>query len=153
MNINLGGGDWVFPFFRNVDYYAKEEFIDYKVNLEENPSLPFKDNSVDLIYSSHMLEHLSHDSLVELLNECYRVLKGNGMMRLNCPINELHLFYVGCDHGVDILSLHSILLSCGFGRICPMRFRHSHKPVFALPFVFDNNRDLSIQFDVFKEMP
>ena len=89
MNLNIGGGNWVFPFFKNVDYYAKREFIDYKINLEENPSLPFKDNTVDLIYSSHLLEHLSIDSVVELLNECYRVLKRVGMMRLNQPINEL----------------------------------------------------------------
>ncbi len=150
MNLNIGGGNWVFPFFRNIDYYAKEEFIDYKINLEENPKLPFKDNSVNLIYSSHCLEHLSEESYVELLNECYRILKPKGMMRLNQPVPELHMLFVGENHGIDIFSLYSILLSCGFKRIIPMTFRHSHKPIFALPYVFDNNKEFSIYLDVMK---
>ena len=37
--------------------------------------LPFADNSVDDIHCSHFLEHLSPQSIMALMNECWRVLK------------------------------------------------------------------------------
>jgi len=51
--------------------------------------LPFKDNEVDCIYSSHMLEHLSRSKANFVLEECYRVLKSDGILRLVVP--DLHL--------------------------------------------------------------
>ena len=51
--------------------------------------LPFKDNEVDYIYSSHMLEHLSRSKADYVLRECYRVLKTGGVLRLILPDLEL----------------------------------------------------------------
>jgi len=47
--------------------------------------LPFTDNEVDYIYSSHMLEHLSRNKADFVLKECYRVLKSGGVLRLVLP--------------------------------------------------------------------
>lgn len=47
--------------------------------------LPFKNNSVDCIYSSHTLEHLYFDDAKKLLNECFRVLKPGGLIRVVVP--------------------------------------------------------------------
>lgn len=47
--------------------------------------LKFKDNSVDYIYSSHMLEHLFKEEAVFFLKECFRILKKGGSMRICIP--------------------------------------------------------------------
>ncbi len=50
--------------------------------------LPFEDNQVDLIYSSHMLEHLTKEQGLLLLRECYRVMKHGSVARLLVPDAE-----------------------------------------------------------------
>lgn len=42
-------------------------------------------NSVDTIYSSHMLEYLDRTEAIELLSGWFRVLKPNGTIRLAVP--------------------------------------------------------------------
>jgi predicted SAM-dependent methyltransferase len=67
------------------------------VNIDANPlqkidvwldvryGLPFANQSVDSIYSTHMVEHLYPDELEELLRECSRVLKPGAGLRLIVP--------------------------------------------------------------------
>lgn len=40
--------------------------------------IPFPDNSVDMIYTSHFLEHLDNDEAEDFFRENYRVLKKGG---------------------------------------------------------------------------
>jgi len=47
--------------------------------------LNFEDNSVDLIYSSHVLEYFDRVEVLGVLNEWKRVLKSNGILRLAVP--------------------------------------------------------------------
>ncbi len=47
--------------------------------------LEFKNNSVDLIYASHVLEYFDRDEVIPILQEWYRVLKPNGILRLAVP--------------------------------------------------------------------
>jgi predicted SAM-dependent methyltransferase len=47
--------------------------------------LPFPSNSVDVIYSAHTLEHLYHSDAAQLLGECFRVLKSDGIIRIIVP--------------------------------------------------------------------
>jgi len=51
--------------------------------------LPFKDNSSEIIYFSHVLEHLYLDEAQKLLNECLRVLKTKGIIRIVVPDLEV----------------------------------------------------------------
>ncbi len=81
IKINIGAGktnfgkDWI-----HVDL-ANFPHID-----EHHESLPFHaDNSVDLIYSSHMIEYLDRTEIVPLLQDWYRVLKPGGILRLAVP--------------------------------------------------------------------
>ena len=53
--------------------------------------LPYPTSSVDLIYSSHFLEHLTYEEGLRLLKDCRRVIKANGAMRLIVPDSELLL--------------------------------------------------------------
>jgi len=47
--------------------------------------IPFPSDSVDRIYTSHMLEHISYRDLLVFLDECYRVLKKGGSFSVCVP--------------------------------------------------------------------
>lgn len=56
---------------------------DYWVDVRNPIKIP--DNSAELIYSSHMVEHLEHHELMSHLKECHRILKQGGILRLGVP--------------------------------------------------------------------
>lgn len=61
-------------------------------------SLPFDTGSVEYIYSSHMLEHLTRAEALEFCRECHRVLEADGWIRLVVPdLRELAERYVADD--------------------------------------------------------
>jgi predicted SAM-dependent methyltransferase len=47
--------------------------------------IPEQDNSVDAIYSSHMLEHLDREDAQKFLAEARRILRHGGVIRLSVP--------------------------------------------------------------------
>lgn len=47
--------------------------------------LPYEDNSVDLIYNEHFIEHLTAEEGVNLLKEMLRILKKGGIIRIATP--------------------------------------------------------------------
>ncbi len=51
--------------------------------------LPFLDASVTCIYSSHLLQSLTHAESLALLKECFRVLHPGGVLRVVVPDLEL----------------------------------------------------------------
>ncbi len=64
-------------------------FANWVRRFDVRKPLPFPDQSVQYIYSSHMIEHLSHFCAETLLKECHRVLRVGGRIRLMTP----NLFY------------------------------------------------------------
>lgn len=93
-NIYINSEDWT-----NIDFTTNSPSIK-KVDLLKG--LPFKDNSFDVIYSSHFIEHIPKNSLNNFLNDCYRILKPNGIIRLITPdleflINEYSLHTANKD--------------------------------------------------------
>jgi SAM-dependent methyltransferase len=49
------------------------------------PKLPFPDNSIESMISHHCLEHI-HDGFMNLMDECYRVLKQGAIFRIIVPL-------------------------------------------------------------------
>lgn len=81
MKINLGGG----PGFKHEGWLNFDEFGENCYTFSECSTLPLPDNSVDLVYSSHTLEHLNDDAVARLLAEAHRVLKRGGTLLLKLP--------------------------------------------------------------------
>ena len=50
-----------------------------------NNPLPYKDETVDVIYASHIVEHLFYDSAANFLKDSHRVLKRGGVARVIVP--------------------------------------------------------------------
>ena len=57
---------------------------DIKADLEDLP-LPIEDDTYDLIYLSHVLEHLHWFKGITILKELYRILKPNGIIEIWVP--------------------------------------------------------------------
>lgn len=120
--VHIDGGD-----YPHLDYTSITDLSD------------FKDNSVDLIYASHVIEYFDRTEVVDLLNEWKRVLKIGGILRLAVPNFEaLCKLYLGSKIELDnclgplygqmpmdkitiyhkttydLKSLEKVLISCGF---------------------------------------
>ncbi len=77
------------------------------IQCDVSKGLPYKDKSVDKIYSSHFLEHIPQDKAIRVLKECYRVLKTGGIMRLVVP--DLFFYAKQYIEQTQTLLEHSIL--------------------------------------------
>jgi SAM-dependent methyltransferase len=42
-------------------------------------------STFDLVYHSHLLEHIGHEHALDFMRECYRVLKRGGVLRVVVP--------------------------------------------------------------------
>lgn len=96
LNLNIGAGASVFEGFINLDVKSdwyeqhhkeadKAEFVEYDILTD---ALPYADDTVDNIYLSHVVEHISNDAVANLLKDCQRALKPGGVMRIACPDAE-----------------------------------------------------------------
>lgn len=59
------------------------------VYMNLNKRFKFKDSSIDIIYTSHLLEHIQKDRVDNFLNEIKRVLKPGGILRIVVPDFEV----------------------------------------------------------------
>lgn len=80
---DLGCGRNKQPGFIGVDLYSPD--ADIKADLMETPWKFAKDNSASEIFASHFLEHIPHGTRWRFMEECYRVLKPEGIMRIFVP--------------------------------------------------------------------
>lgn len=71
-------------------FYSKTDFR--KFQYQAGDRLEFEDNTFDFIFSEHFLEHLFLDEAIELLKECYRILKPNGVVRIVVPDADLRTY-------------------------------------------------------------
>lgn len=136
VNLHIGCGNRYIPSFVHIDV---REFphVDY-VSPADKLDM-FADNTVDLIYSCHMLEHIPRHDVHAVLAEWYRVLRPGGILRLAVPdfekivevylrnhdLSELLGLLVGgqdyaenTHHGIfDFQYLSGILRDVGFKNI------------------------------------
>ena len=72
------------------EYYSLKKYREIMsenrfVHHDLSHSIPFKDKTVDFIFTSHFLEHLFKKDAENLLSEAARVLKPGGTIRLSVP--------------------------------------------------------------------
>jgi predicted SAM-dependent methyltransferase len=66
----------------NVDILPKTNDTAY---MDATQKFPFADNTFDYIFAEHMIEHITFDEAQQMLNECCRTLKPDGVIRLATP--------------------------------------------------------------------
>jgi predicted SAM-dependent methyltransferase len=80
--LNLGCGkryhkDWV-----NLDFVSNSADVRAHNLLQ---GIPFENNTFDVVYHSHVLEHFNQSDGKKFIEECYRVLKPGGIIRIAVP--------------------------------------------------------------------
>ncbi|NND93806.1 MAG: methyltransferase domain-containing protein [Flavobacteriales bacterium] len=94
--LNIGAGKSYIPGFVNIDISENAE-LQLDLSTEK---LPFEDNSVELVFSYHTLEHIPN--YIFALTEIHRVLKHGGVLLLGVPyvtstkhnlVNPYHLHH------------------------------------------------------------
>ena len=83
IKLNIGAGKTRIPEFINIDI---SERADLKIDVSRD-RLPFEDNSVDLVFSYHTLEHVTN--YLFALSEIFRVLKHGGVFLVGVPYVSL----------------------------------------------------------------
>lgn len=101
-NISIGTRikGWDFVTDKNLDPAG--------IDLLHGEKLPYPDNSVDNIYICGILEHIYDSSTIELLRECYRIMRRRSMLRISAINTTLYhhaymrgdreMFYDFCDN-------------------------------------------------------
>lgn len=80
--LQLGSGENVINGWLNTDLIP----LDFRVLfLDVTNRFPFEDGIFDYIYSEHMIEHVPYEKGYIVLQECYRILKPGGVIRIATP--------------------------------------------------------------------
>jgi len=144
IKLHLGCGKIKLPGFVNIDH-RHTRATDFVCSVTK---LPHLSNSVDVIESYHMIEHISHTKVRAMLQEWRRVLKPNGQLVIECPdfdraieryqageeqrlmaIFGLHRF-PGDVHlfGYNFVRLKRLLEECGFESVTRHKTQDYHGP-------------------------
>ncbi len=87
--LNVGAGAWFHPYWENLDNpradYTKSLNASIGFDLTSGDSWPIKDNSLNIVYSSHTIEHLNDKFTLDLMKQAHKKLKPGGIIRLTCP--------------------------------------------------------------------
>jgi predicted SAM-dependent methyltransferase len=93
---NIGPGEFNHPYWTNIDgseeyqkLYGSGNGPHIYLNLFDHKPLPVPDNTAELVYTSHTIEHIDNASVNYLFKEVQRVLKPGGIFRIVTPDTEL----------------------------------------------------------------
>jgi len=132
--------------------------------------IPMADESVDFAYSSHFLEHLTRADTLRLIDEVYRVLKQNGLLRIIVPdlafavslyskgerermldkyffVDSGDSYFARHKYMYDFDSLKNILENAGFKDVVRCGYRHGKMPDLN---VLDNRPEDSLFVEAIK---
>lgn len=132
--------------------------------------LPFSDESVDVFYSSHFLEHLFHTDAIRLLKQAYAALRPGGVIRIAIPdlAYAVHLYgdgrkremldnYFFVEDRSSFLARHKYmydfellkeeLVSCGFIDVRRCAYQQGGAPDLDL---LDNRPEETLFVEAFK---
>lgn len=86
VKLELGAGERKMAGWTSVDLSDN-----CSLHLDLAEPIPFPDNTVNIIYSSHVLEHFEYSELIKLLTECLRILKLGGIFSASIPNARIYL--------------------------------------------------------------
>ena len=92
--LNVGAGRFRHSHWINVDLKVSSVSVDWRnsdINhdLMSHAVLPFHDETVDAIYSSHTMEHRPQDAVDFFFADAKRMLKPGAVMRISVPNTDL----------------------------------------------------------------
>ena len=76
--LHIGCGDVHFDGWVNIDIASSKADLLHDLRTP----LPYEENSVDFIYNEHFIEHFAVTEGLQILSECFRVLRKGGILRI-----------------------------------------------------------------------
>ena len=80
--LHIGCGSNLLEGWLNADYNVDSSDV---FNLDAAKIFPINSDAFDIIFSEHMIEHINYYQGLSMLNECRRVLKPGGRIRITTP--------------------------------------------------------------------
>lgn len=80
--LHIGCGHHIIDGWLNSDYQAIPKDI---LQLDAAKTFPIESNKFDYIFSEHMIEHIAYSQGLSMLQECFRILRKNGKIRVSTP--------------------------------------------------------------------
>ncbi len=105
--LHIGCGGVNAPGFINLDARPQPHVHIVTTNLFNLSMIP--NDAVDLIYMSHILEHVSHRDIVMTLRELRRILRVGGVLRVSVPDFD-HVLTIYQATGNDIAAIEQPLM-------------------------------------------
>lgn len=89
--LQLGSGPNLLEGWLNTDFEPCTAEVAF---LDATKKFPLPSECLDFVFSEHLIEHVSHESALLMLAECFRTLRPGGVIRLATPNlqNFLRLF-------------------------------------------------------------
>lgn len=117
--LHIGCGDIDAPGFVNLDARPQPHVHIVTTNLFKLSMIP--DGAVDLIYMSHVLEHVSHLDVVSTMREFLRILRPNGVLRVSVPDFD-HILTIYQATGNNIAAIEQPLMG---GQDYPFNYHYA----------------------------
>ena len=116
LKLHLGCGDTHIDGFINIDvnYLPNVDLVDNVRHLRK-----FEKNSVDLIYTSNVLEHLGRWEYKPALQRWYELLKKGGVLRISVPD-----FEAICEYYIETKDLETLYPALYAGQDSPQNFHY-----------------------------
>jgi len=140
--LNLGAGNHIWPGAVNHDRSKHRPEIEAVHDLNVLP-WTWPDNSFDQIAASSVFEHL-HIDLVQALNECWRILRPQGTLRVKVPHWQHDNAYADPTHRwrFSLRSFDVFVLDTKLGK--ELNFYTPHKWRFVKPPKLNNHQSSMI---------
>ena len=142
IKLHLGCGERHKDGYLNIDW-RKTQATDFVCDIT---AIPFKNNSISVIESYHVIEHLSKDDAIKTLENWYKMLEVGGKLVIECPNfdeavkeyldgNQDRIYNIfgyrrfpGDGHlfGYNYERLAMVLTSIGFSNICNVEPQDYH---------------------------
>lgn len=113
LRVVVGGGDTFYGSdWHNIEfvtggysdrYKTLPKNIDIDLDLSKCPHFPINENTLDAVYTSHVIEHLQDNHVQNIFDNAFRVLKTGGHLRISCPDIDL---YIRALHDNDLAFFH-----------------------------------------------
>jgi predicted SAM-dependent methyltransferase len=80
--LHIGCGFNMLPGWLNSDFFPDSKSV---IHLDATRRFPLSDESFDYVFSEHMIEHVPYSGGRNMLQECQRILRRNGRVRISTP--------------------------------------------------------------------
>jgi predicted SAM-dependent methyltransferase len=80
--LHVGCGGNILAGWLNSDYLPISSRI---LRFDATKTFPFTNDEFDYVFSEHMIEHIDYQQGLQMLSECFRVLKPKGKLRISTP--------------------------------------------------------------------